>query len=130
MSKKNLLSDITQSMKRDTLARAKTTAQERPQDKDYPVTGESDKIRNNEKSNIHTVESDNFRSFEHSNVKSKRRGNKDGWARAVVTIEPKYYKKIKKYCLENDTTFQGFIESLLAEHFEKMNKSMKNPKEV
>lgn len=131
MSKKNLLSDITQSMKRDTLARAKTTAQEHPptEPQDMPANSfESTSIRNVEHSNVRTFENNNISKVELSNNRPGRRGNKDGWARAIVTIEPKKYKRIKRYCLENDTTFQGFIESLISEHFEKISKSTKNQK--
>lgn len=76
------------------------------------------KVKTFESSNKQTFENDKIRTFEHSNKAAKKRGNKSEWARAVVTIEPKQYKKIKKECLENDTTFQAFIEGLIAHYFE------------
>ena len=75
-------------------------------------------VRKSEDSKIKTFENGNVRKFEDSNRATKRRGNKSEWARAVVTIEPKQYKKIKKHCLENDTTFQAFIEGLITHYFE------------
>lgn len=79
---------------------------------------ENSKTRTFENANIRKFENDNVRTFENSNSKPKKRGNKEGWARAVVTMEPKQYKKIKKHCLENDMTFQSFIERLISEYFE------------
>lgn len=76
------------------------------------------KVKPFENSKKQTFENDDIRTFEHSNKQAKKRGNKSEWARAVVTIEPKQYKKIKKECLENDTTFQAFIEGLIAQYFE------------
>ena len=79
---------------------------------------ESSKVKTFEDSKKQTFENDNVRTFENSNRPTKKRGNKSEWARAVITIEPKQYKKIKKHCLENDTTFQAFIEGLIAHYFE------------
>lgn len=83
-----------------------------------PDVDQNGAVRKSEDSKIRTFDNYNIRTFEHSNSKPKKRGNKDGWARAVVTMEPKQYKKIKKHCLENDMTFQGFIEKLISEYFE------------
>lgn len=79
---------------------------------------ENSDIRKSEDSNIHKFENDNVRTFENSNSKPKKRGNKEKWARAIVTIEPKQYKKIKRHCLENDMTFQSFVEGLITRYFE------------
>jgi hypothetical protein len=62
----------------------------------------------------------------YTNTKEK----KAFFKKAVVRIEPGKYQEIKRYCLDNGMTFQGFVEGLISEHFDKISKSTKNPKGV
>lgn len=125
MGKKNLLSDITQSMKRDTLARAQAATQEQPP-ADSAQSGPHGDMSPIPHVPMGTSRHGDMGTRTNTNTKDK----KEFFKKAAVRIEPEKYQEIKRFCLDNGMTFQGFIEKLIAEYFDNLTKSTKKTKGV